>query len=240
MPRANRRQQDKRGNDVQSVSGRHTAYLDHRLAAAAGLVHRGAGLEELPRGDGQFALSRAVRGRRLLLPARAGDRRPRHRDRRRCPLRRRGRGHELAELSAHPHGRLRRAGRADALQGGRGRLSARPYPARFPRGARVPPHRRAGGARTPAIHGDVEGGAAHDQAAGQVRHHPARADRGFGRGRPLQGPGRAHLGDQQRAQRGAHRARRPPAVRCSRWRSRRSTWCRRAARPSASSTSTIS
>ena len=69
----------KRGNDVQSVSRRHAADFDHRLAAAAVLVHRGARLEELPRGDGQFALPRAVRGRGLVLPARAGNRRPRHR-----------------------------------------------------------------------------------------------------------------------------------------------------------------
>ena len=47
-----------------------------------------------------------------------------------------------------------------------------------------------------AIHGDVEDGAAHDQEAGEVRHHSARADRRVGGGRLLQGSGRAHLGDQ--------------------------------------------
>ena len=89
--------------------------------------------------------------------------------------------------------------------------------AAYPRGhilhdfleARVfPSDRRADRARPAAIRGDVEDGAAHDQEAGQVRDHPARADRRLGRGRPLQGPGRAHLGDQRRAQRGAQRARR--------------------------------
>ena len=92
---------------------------------------------------------------------------------------------------------------ADGLQDRRRRLSARAYPARLPRSAGVPAHRRAGGTRAAAVHGDVEGGAAHDQEAGQVRDHPARADRGVGGGRLLQGPGRAHLGDQRRAQRGA-------------------------------------
>ena len=95
------------------------------------------GTQELPRSHGQFALPRAVRGCGLVLSARAGDRRPRYLHRRRCALRRGGRRHELAELSAHPHGRVRRACRADDLQGRRGRLSARAYPARFPRSARV-------------------------------------------------------------------------------------------------------
>ena len=54
--------------------------------------------------------------------------------------------------------------------------------------------------RQPAICGDVEGGAAHDDEAGQVRHHPARISGGLGRRRLLQGPGRAHPGPQRRAQ----------------------------------------
>ena len=36
------------------------------------------GTQELPRSHGQLALPRAVRGRGLVLPAGAGDRRPRH------------------------------------------------------------------------------------------------------------------------------------------------------------------
>ena len=98
--------------------------------------------------------------------------------------------------------------RARGLQCRRGRLSARPHPARLPRSARVSAHHRRDRPRQPAIHRDVEGGAAHDRQAGEVRHHPARAARRLGRGRPLQGSDRAHLGVLRRDQPGAQRARR--------------------------------
>jgi hypothetical protein len=189
-------------NDVQSVRGYRSANLHHRLAAAAGLVHRGAGTEELPRSHGQFALPRAVRGCGLVLSTGAGNSRPRHLDRRRRALRRGGRRHELAGLSADPHGRFCRIAAADGLQDRRCRLSARAYPARLPRSARVSQDRGACRARQAAVHGDVEDGAAHDHEADQVRDHPARTDRGFRRGRLLQRSGRAHVGDQQCTQRG--------------------------------------
>ena len=97
---------------------------------------------------------------------------------------------------------------AMTLQDRRRRVSARAYPARFPRSPRVSEDRRAGRTRQTAICRDVEDGAAHDQEADQVRDHPARADRRVRRGRLLQGSGRAHMGDQRCAQRGAQRARR--------------------------------
>ena len=54
------------------------------------------------------------------LPARAGNGRSRHRHRRRRALRRAGRRHELAELSADAHGGI--------FQGGRARRSTRSAP----------------------------------------------------------------------------------------------------------------
>src|SRR5208337_1641478 len=69
--------------NVQSIRRRHIAHLHHRVAAAALLVQRGSRIAELSRSHEQLALSRAIRGCRLLLPAGAGDRRPRYRDRRR-------------------------------------------------------------------------------------------------------------------------------------------------------------
>ena len=56
-------------------------------------------------------------------------------------------------------------------------LSARPHPARLSGIARDAGHQRPGHARRPAIRRHVEGGAAHDQEAGQVRHHRAGAGR---------------------------------------------------------------
>ena len=71
---------------------------------------------------------------------------------------------------------------------------ARPYPARFPRGAGAAQGGGADRPRQPAIRRDVEDGAAADQEAGQVRHHPARAAGRDRDRRLLQGPGRAHHG----------------------------------------------
>ena len=160
---------------------------------------------------------------------------PRHRHRRRRALRRGSRRHELAELSADPHGRLRPDRRTADLQGRGGAVPARPHPARFPRGARVPEDRRPGRPRPAAIHADVEDRAEDDQAAGQVRHHPARADRGLGR-RTTTTRTRSSAPTRSATRSTRSSTSSPmPAVRCCRWKSRRSTWCRRAARPSASS-----
>jgi hypothetical protein len=76
-------------------------------------------------------------------------------------------------------------------------------PARLPRGAGVSAHHRRDRARQSAVHRDVEDRAAHHQAAGEVRHHPARTAGGLGRGRSLQGPDRADLGVLQCDQSGA-------------------------------------
>ena len=78
-------------------------------------------------------LPRAVRRHAVLLSARPGARRARHRDRRRLPLRRRRRRPKLDQLSAAPHERLRaRRSAADSGRPRRAVVSARPHPARLP------------------------------------------------------------------------------------------------------------
>ena len=84
------------------------------------------GTPKLSRGDGQFALPRAVRGRGLVIPARAGSGRHRHLHRWRRALRRRGRRDELVKLSRHAHVGLLREGQSRRLMAEAGRA--------FPRG----------------------------------------------------------------------------------------------------------
>ena len=62
--------------------------------------------------------------------------------------------------------------------------------------------------RRTAICRDVEGRAAHDQEAGQVRHHRAGAGRLRGAGQALQVDQGPHPGDRRRPERGTARARR--------------------------------
>ena len=216
------------------------AHLDHRIAAAAVLVHRHARLA------------------RRFLEAMVNSRyREQYEDAVSCYLRAQetagldivtdGDAHydeQVGGMSWQSYPLTHMAGllegsEARRLQCRRGRLSARAHPARLPRSARVPEDRRPGRPRQSAICRDVEGRAAHDQPAGQVRHHPARTARRLLRRHLLQGPDRAHLGVERRASTRSSTILPMPAVRCCRWRSRRSTWCRCAARRSASSTSTI-
>src|ERR1700722_16529202 len=68
--------------NVQGVGQCNAAHFNYRIAAPPGLVHRLAGLAELCRSDGEFALSRAIRGRRFLLSAGTGSSRSGYRDRR--------------------------------------------------------------------------------------------------------------------------------------------------------------
>ena len=107
---------------------------------------------------------------RSALSARPGDRRPRHRHRRRLPLRRRRRRAELDQLSAdHMAGFDARQSAADAGRPRRHRVSARPHPARLSGSARDADG-RARRPRRPAVHRDLEGRAALDRKAGEVRH----------------------------------------------------------------------
>ena len=181
---------------------------DHRLAAAAVLVHRGARprsfLEAMVnsryREQYEDAVSCFLRAQEIagLDIVTDGDA---HYD------------EEVGGMSWQSYPLTHMAGFADGRRSPRSTRSAR-SPIRAATSCTTSSRRAcfraspAGRARQSAIHRDVEGGAAHDPAAGQVRHHPARAARRLGRGRPLQGPDRAHLGVQRRAQRGAQRARR--------------------------------
>ena len=90
----------------------------------------------------------------------------------------------------------------------RPRVPARPHPARLPRGSGHAEYRRADRTRRAAVRGDLEGGAAADDEAGQVRHGHARARRLRRAGLVLRGRAVADHGDQRRAQRGAPRPRR--------------------------------
>ena len=99
---------------------------------------------------------------------------------------------------------------SDAPEAGQGRrrrhrVSARPHPSRLPRSARDAEARRAGRPRRDAVHRDLEGRAAADGQAGEVRHGDARAGRVRRPGRALQGPARPHHGAERRVQRGAAR-----------------------------------
>ena len=115
----------KGGRNVQGLSRRSAAHLDHRFAAAAGVAHRAARQPQLPRSDGQCPLARAVRGCGVDPSARAGGGRARHLHRRRRALRRGDRRVELAELSADPYGRVLARGGADPAGGRRRRAAAR-------------------------------------------------------------------------------------------------------------------
>ena len=108
---------------------------------------------------------------------RTGAGRPRHRHRRRCAFRQRRRRTKLDQLSDPPHGRLQSRPEADVGRQRRACVSAGAHPARLSRSARDVRHRRPGRPRRPAICSDVESRAAHDQEAGQVRHHRAGARR---------------------------------------------------------------
>ena len=85
--------------------------------------------------------------------------------------------------------------RRDAPEAGDGRrrrhrVSARPHPARLPRSAGDAEDRRAGRPRRDAVCGDLEGGAAADAEAGEVRDGHAGAGRVRRAGRALQGHAR--------------------------------------------------
>ena len=141
--------------------------------------------------DGDQPLPRAVCGCVVGVSARAGSGGARHRDGRRLPVRS-GRGRpELDELSAASHERVRRDA-SEAGEGGRGRhrVSARAHPARLSRSARDAADRRADRARRDAVCGDLQGGAAPDAQAGEVRDGDAGAGGLCGAGRALQGPAR--------------------------------------------------
>ena len=141
-----------------------------------------------------------------VLSPRAGNGRPRYRHRRRRAFRLRCRRPELDQLSAAPHGRLRQGSEADAGRQGRPGISARPHPARLSGIARDARHRRAGDARRAAICRHVQGGAAHDQEAGQVRHHRAGAGRLCCAGQALQINKGPYSCDHRCAQRGTARS----------------------------------
>src|SRR5271167_2026503 len=134
----------KGSRDVQSFSRRDPPDFDHRIPAAAKLVHRRAWHAELPRSNDESALPRAIRGCGLGLSARPGDRRARHCDRWRRAFRRADQRHELAELPADPYGRVFQGGDAQRLSDGRRRAAARPYPARLSRSPGVAADRRRG------------------------------------------------------------------------------------------------
>src|SRR6516164_2433796 len=125
----------------------------------------------------------------LGASARAGDRGPRYLYRRRRALRRGSRRHELAELPVAAPGRVQHGRRARDLQCRRGRISARPHPARLSGSPCLPQDRGAPGAGQSAIRRHVEGRATLDHKAGQVRHHPAGTSRRFCSRQLLQGPG---------------------------------------------------
>ena len=145
----------------------------------------------------------------VLLSARAGARRPRHRDRRRLPLRRRRRRPELDQLSAASHGRLRaRRPAADAGRARRSLVSARPHPARLSGIAGDAGHHRPGRARRPAIHHIVEDRAAAHQASGEIRRRVGGDRRVRVAGQILQDAARAHARHRRRLQRRIQRARR--------------------------------
>ena len=99
---------------------------------------------------------------------------------------------------------------AAAGQGGRRRprVPEGPHPPRLPRGSRHAEDRRARRSRGAPVRRDVEGGAAADDATGQVRHGHAGARRLRRPGLALRGPSVADHGHQRRPQRGAARARR--------------------------------
>src|SRR5262245_36700304 len=112
---------------------KNAANVDHRIAAAAVVVHRRPRGQDLSRSYGQCTLPRAVRGCGLGASARAGDRGPRYLYRRRRALRRGSRRHELAELPVAAPGRVQHSRRARDLQYPRGHilhdyLEARVFP----------------------------------------------------------------------------------------------------------------
>ena len=179
---------------------------DHRVVAPSELVYGKSRSQVVSRRDGDQPLPRAVRGCAVGLSARAGSRRSRHRHRRRLPVRPGRRRPELDQLPAAPHGRLRRdPSEAGGGERRRHRVSARPHPARLPRSARHAADRRPARARRNAVCGDLEGGAAADAEAGEVRHRHAGTGRLRRAGRALQEPARSDHGDERRLQRGTAR-----------------------------------
>ena len=115
-------------------------------------------------------------------------------------------GQSWTSYPPQPHGRVRH-GAPEAGDGRRrrDRVSARAHPARLPGSAGDAEDRRADRARRDAVCGDVQGGAAADDQAGEVRHGDAGAGGVCGAGRALQGHPGADHGDQRRVQRGAAR-----------------------------------
>ena len=178
----------------------------HGLAAAPELVYGKPGHALVSGRDGAVAVPRAVCRCPVGVSAGAGGGRARHRDRRRLPVRRRHRRAELDQLSAAPHERVRHAApEAGEDERGRAAVPARAHPARLPRSAGDAEDHRTDRPRRDAVCGDLEGGAAADAEAGEVRDGDAGAGGVRGAGRALQGHPGTHLGDVGRVQRGAAR-----------------------------------
>ena len=179
---------------------------DHRLAAASELVYGEPGDALVSRRDGDIAVPRAVCGCAVGVSARAGSRGPGYRDRRRLPVRPGHRRPELDELPAASHGGLRDDA-PEAGEGGSGRsgLSARTHPARLPRSASDAQADRTGRPRRDAVCRAVQGRAADDAEAGEVRDGDAGTGGVCGPGRALQGHPVADHGALGCVQRGAAR-----------------------------------
>ncbi len=128
------------------------------------------------------------------------------------------------------HPKLAKVGR------GRHRVSARAHPARLSGSARDAADRRADRARRDAVCGDLQGGAAPDAEAGEVRDGHAGTGGLRGPGRALQEPARPDHGDVGGVQSRNCTTWRTRAVRSSRWKSRRFICSRHAATRIRSST----
>ena len=162
----------------------------HRLAAAAALVRgQPAGAAVLARHD-RHRLPRAVHRCGCGLSLGPGAGRPRSADRRRCALRLRRRralvvrlcDRAPAGLEGHHVGRGRTASSRDKTRGR--------HHVRGAGDARAAQRHGAGAARAAGVRAGVEGGAAPDPQARQVRRH-IRPDGRNRRARPaLQGPAR--------------------------------------------------
>ena len=143
----------------------------HRLLSAPAVVRPQPGRPVVQGGAGRFAVPRAVSRRGRRHHRRAGSRRARHRDRRRQPLRPHRRRQVVVLLSDRTAGRHRGPPRHLA----RLDVAPRPAPRQDPVGGAGGLSARRGAqeahARPAGIHRAVEGGAAPDRPAGEVRRH---------------------------------------------------------------------